>query len=394
VVRLVKVLFIGAGSVASVAVNLLKREKKVSLIICADKNLRRAREFIDLHNGKIVLRKVDASKTSEVAKLAKNIDLVVNASLPDFNLKIMSAALKVGVDYQDLDSRLADLRHAEQLSFDRQFKKEGLVGLINTGISPGLTNLVVAECARRLNTLDSIKIRLLEDLKAKRFIFSWNPSVTIRELSSPVLIFSAGRFHIVKPFSSPEEYSFSQLAGRRLVYTIYGDEVATLPLYLNVKNVDYKSGGAEIENARALFQLGLFRRDRIKVDGTKISPFQVFCALVRESPSPQKTIDFIRRGIIEEGLLSIAVEVVGTKQRRKKIVRKDIISPALTIITKKQPGATYISYPTGAATASFLLAIPHIQRKGVFPPEALSPQTRKRVLEQAKRYKIFVKTVR
>jgi saccharopine dehydrogenase-like NADP-dependent oxidoreductase len=394
VVKQVKVLFIGAGSVTSVAVNLLKREKKVSQIICADKNLRRAREFIDLHNGKIILKRVDASKTSEVAKLAKNVDVIVNASLPDFNLKIMSAALKVGADYQDLDSRLADLRHAEQLSFDRQFKKEGLVGLINAGISPGLTNLVVAECARRLNTLDSIKIRLLEDLKAKRFIFSWNPSVTIRELSSPVLIFSAGRFRIVKPFSSPEIYSFSQLAGRRQVYTIYGDEVATLPLYLNVKNVDYKSGGAEIENARALYQLGLFRRDRIKVDGTKISPFQMFCALVRESPSPQKTIDFIRRGIIEEGLLSIAVEVVGTKQRRKKIVRKDIISPSLTTITKKQPGATYISYPAGAATASFLLAIPHIQRKGVFPPEALSPQIRRRVLEQAKRYKIFVKTVR
>ena len=114
-----RVLLIGAGAVGSVISKLLSKEKSISEVICASNDLKRAKEFIDTKNSNVCLAKLDASNTNQVVKAAKGCDLIINASLPHFNEKIMTAALKVRVNYQDLCSRLKDLKTPEQLQFHK-----------------------------------------------------------------------------------------------------------------------------------------------------------------------------------------------------------------------------------------------------------------------------------
>src|SRR3989338_6029756 len=159
------ILLIGAGAVASVLTKYLVKDRCVSKIVCASKDIKRARQFINKER-KIKLISLDAARTGKIVKAAKGADLIINASLPDFNENIMRAALRVGANYQDLASRLADLKTVEQLKFHSRFRKAKLVGLINAGVAPGITNLLARLAADKLDEVRSIRFRLLEEQEA------------------------------------------------------------------------------------------------------------------------------------------------------------------------------------------------------------------------------------
>ncbi len=373
-----RIVLVGAGATASVIAALLCREKTVSAIICATNNLQRAKKFISEHR-KLSLRQVDASKLSEMEQIAKGADLLINASLPEFNTTIMEAALKTGANYQDLCSWLEDYKTAEQLQFHERFKKAGLVAVINTGASPGITNLLAREAADQLDKVKDIKIRLLEEQCANEFIFSWSPAVTIDEFTSNPLVYRKGRFTFEQPFSKPRDYTFP-IYGKRHAFTIYGDEVATLPLYIKAENVDYKAAGEDIEFARILYRLGLFSDKPVDVKGAKVKPADLFMKIAPKVPTPQQMVKLVKKGVIQEAALAFVVELTGWKNGKQKKIKKEICFPNLKEITKRLPGATYISYPTGLGVTAFALTIPQIKTPGVYPPEGLDKNTRAQVL--------------
>jgi len=331
-----RVLLIGAGAVGSVISKLLSKEKSISEVICASNDLKRAKEFIDTKNSNVCLAKLDASNTNQVVKAAKGCDLIINASLPHFNEKIMTAALKVRVNYQDLCSRLKDLKTPEQLQFHKKFQKAKLVGLINAGIAPGITNLLAKEIADKLDKISEIKIRLIEDQKSSEFVFSWSPQVTLDELSARPLTYRNGRFQLLEPFGGTEEYDFPQPFGKRYAFNVYGDEISTIPRYIKVKRIDFKSSGTDIEFSKALYGLGLFSKKPFFLDGKKIIPLKFFSKIAPALPTPKEMIKLIESGIIENAVFASVVE--GIKN------------------------------------------IPKIDNYGVFPPEALSSDIRKEIL--------------
>src|SRR3989338_2569184 len=172
------------------------------------------------------------NKDDEIAEKARGVNLIINVSLPRFNENILEAALRVGAHYQDLASELADLKTAEQLKFVERFKEAGLTALINTGVAPGITNLLAREAADKLDTVEEIHFRCVEEQKASEFIFAWSAETTLDDLTAPPLVFRNGVFLLTKPFEDSEEYEFPEPFGKRHAFSIYGDEVATVPLML------------------------------------------------------------------------------------------------------------------------------------------------------------------
>jgi saccharopine dehydrogenase (NAD+, L-lysine-forming) len=244
-----RILVVGAGAVGSVLAKILAKERGVS-VSCAANDLPAARRFLGADGKRVGLVRTDASDAAAVARAAKGSDLVVNASLPKFNLKLLRAALVARANYLDLDSLLKDWRHAEQLTYDKLFAKAGLTGLINAGVSPGLTNLLAAEAAERFATLDTLRFRILEEQDAERFIPSWSANVLKDELESWPLVFRRGKFAHVRPLKASETFRFPAPFGKRRVVSVYGDEIATVPLFLPVKNADYMTRGSSSRSRR------------------------------------------------------------------------------------------------------------------------------------------------
>lgn len=384
-----RIFIVGAGAVGSTMAAMLAKEKRVREVICGDRDTKRARQFLK-PGGKISLVKANAASAASIAAGAKGCDVIVNASLRDFNLIVMSAALTAKAHYQDLDSHLLDLKHAEQLQMHKAFKKAGRTGLINAGVSPGVTNLLAREAAERMGSVDSIRIRLIEDQRAEKQFFSWSPRVTLDEVSSAPLVYRKRRFALTEPFADEEEYEFPAPIGRRKVVSIYGDEVATIPLYVKTRNVDYKACGADIEFARTLRDLGMLGTEKVRVAGKRVRPFDVLAKVAPPVPTPMRIKEMLEKGELKEATLAAAVDVRGKLAGKTVRQRCMLTFPDMKTIAKRAPGATYVAYATAVSAASFALLVPKIGRPGVFPPEALEKKERTAVLARLRREGISV----
>jgi len=71
-------------------------------------------------------------------------------------------------------------------------------------------------------------------------------------------------------------------------------------------------------------------------------------------------------------------------------MKKTAIFPDLIDITKKLPGANYISYPTGLAAYIFSKVVSKIKNPGVIPPEVLDYSLRKQILVELESYGIII----
>lgn len=378
-----RVLIIGSGAVGSVIAKFLNMNKKVKQIICGDINLKRTRQFVNFKSKKITFEMIDATDEIQIKKVAKDADLIINASLPDFNTTIMKAALKVRTNYQDMCSHLDKSNKPQQLRFNDKFKKEKLVGLINTGISPGITNILAKNESDKLDQIHNIKIRTLVDQYAITPIFAMSPEITLEESTASPIIYRNGLFKFLKPFEEFENYNFPDPIGDRYVYSVYGDEIATLSRNIQTKNIDFKSGGFDIESSKMLYSLGLLSDKPIKIGNESIVPLDFIMGKKPPAiPLPTEMNNMIKEGLIADGHVTIVVESNGKKFNKKMTIKNSIMFPSLKEIAQKSPGATYISYPTGLAAFSFSKIIPLIEKKGIVPPELLHLDLRNYVLTE------------
>ena len=319
-----KVVILGFGAVGSVVARLLAKENSVDKIICADVKFR-----YTLKNKKISFQKVSIlDKTGFFNFLHKTKpDVVINTSLPGFNKKIMEGCLKAGVNYFDtcsywdlnIKKKEGNPYIMEQLSYDNAFKKRGLKGLINAGVSPGLTNLITKECADRLDSVESIKIRLVEDTGSKELFFSWNKDWLLDEIASPPLVYHNGKYKLEEPFLGEEEFEFPSPIGKRKVYYFCQDEVGSLPLHIKVKNLDVKAFDNNIDVSKLLVQLGLTSRKKIDIQDFKISPVQFLSAVLPDSP-PGTEKKF------KESIFAFSVEATGKLKGKKKTFKYSVVS--------------------------------------------------------------------
>ena len=241
-----KVLILGYGNVGSILAELLSREPSVKSIVCGDLNPKERGK-----NNKIVLRKINLVNKKEVSEIISQVkpNVVVNAALPIFNTLIMDCCIQSKVNYLDSASYWDEDESpnpispykVEQLEYNEDFQYSQITGLINAGVSPGLTNILARQSIKGLDEVDHIKIRLLEETKMNKLVFSWCKEWLIDEIESIPLVYSGNKFQLIDSLNNNVEiYDFPEF-GKRRVSHIAQEEVGTLPLYLKVKNVDIKA---------------------------------------------------------------------------------------------------------------------------------------------------------
>ena len=162
-----KILVLGYGVVGSVLAQLLHKDAAVTKVIVADILFKKEKKFEKMHHMKVNLK--NKSQLETIIKKQMS-DVVINASSPNFNEDILAACVKAGVNYLDLaacwepdsDKKARSPYKIEQLDFDKQFHEKKIIGLIEAGVSPGMTNLFVRECADEFDELEDVKIRLVD----------------------------------------------------------------------------------------------------------------------------------------------------------------------------------------------------------------------------------------
>lgn len=378
-----KVIIIGAGATGSIIAKFLCDSDRVERVLAGDIDQVKAKKFLVQH-PKLSFKEVNAKHIEEVAVLAAGFDLLINASLPDFNECLMQAALKAGTNYQDLASDYDD-GQIEQLKYHEQFKEKNLLALINASASPGVTNLVARDIACQLKRIEYIKIRLLEDVSSDIPFTAWSKAITFDEFYWKPLVWDHDKFVEKDNFAEEEVYNFQEPFLNQKCYLLAQEDIGSMPQYIKAKHIDLKAGGSEIELARILFKLGLFKKHPVKVGDTSIAPYDYLLKIWPDVLSPDEMKKLVDSGKLNNAHFWVSVEESGYIES-KKIVKKAIIMfPDQKTVNKLYPGATYISYAAGLSASVFALAIPDIKSKGVFPPEGLGKDECLRVTDNLKK---------
>src|SRR5947199_2050637 len=356
-----RIFVLGAGATGSLLAQLLERQGHT--VWCGDRDPERARRFLG-KKSTIAVTEVNARNLRRIVKTAKGCHLIINASASVFNEIVLRAALRLRAHCMDLSSHLT--RHpfkAEQFRYAKKFEEKNRVALINSGVAPGLTNLLVKRAAELLDEVHNAHIRLYECAESDDPISQWSPEVSFDEAVSHPRVYRNGKFLLKKRFAELEKFRFPDPVGKVRVVLAAQDEVGTLPHFIPMREMDVKIGGNEIDRLRRWQRLGKLNRSR---------------GLVRlrfpKTPTPQMVAKLIRQGVLQNARFALAVLVQGEKHGPKRdqrlLLRSDCAFPTLYQIRRWGLFTTPIAYATAHMAALFVKHFPR-EEPGVFAPETV-----------------------
>jgi hypothetical protein len=365
-----RIFVLGAGATGSLLAELLLRQGHT--VWCGDRDPARGRRFLG-EKSTIAVAEVNARNMLGIVRAARGCQLIVNASASVFNLIVMRAALRLRAHYVDLSSHLTrNPFKAEQFVCTERFREKNRAALINTGAAPGLTNLLVKRAAEMLDEVHSVHIRLYESTESDDPISQWSPEVSFDEAISHPRVYRSGRFRMGKRFAELEKFRFPDPIGNASVVLAAQDEVATLPYFIPMRNMDVKIGGNEFDRLRRWYKQGKLSKSR---------------GIVRhrfpQTSSPRMIANLIRQGVLQNARFSAAVLVRGVKRGAKEdrhlLIRTDAVFPTLYQIRQQGRYTTPVAYATAHVAALFIKNFPR-ESAGVFAPENLSLEIRRAII--------------
>ena len=365
-----RIFVLGAGATGSLFAQLLERQGHI--VWCGDRDPLRARRFLGKKSS-IPIAEVNARNLRGIVKAAKGCQLIINASASVFNEIVLRAALRLRAHYLDLSSHLTrNPFQSEQFRYAKRFEEKNRAAVINTGAAPGLTNLLVKRAADLLDEVHSVQIRLYESSESDDPISQWSPEVSFDEAVSHPRVYRAGKFKLAKRFSEIEKFRFVDPVGTARVVLAAQDEVATLPRFIPLRDLDVKIGGNEIDRLRRWHKQGKLSKSH----GLQKSRFP-------ETSSPRKIANLIRQGILQNARFASAILVNGLKRNAREDVylqiRSDVLFPSLYTIRQHGLFTTPVAYATAHVAAQFLKNFPR-EESGVFAPESLPEEIRRNIL--------------
>ncbi|MGB7434771.1 MAG: saccharopine dehydrogenase NADP-binding domain-containing protein, partial [Candidatus Acidiferrum sp.] len=356
-----RIFVLGAGATGSLLAQLLERQGHD--VWCGDRDPIRARRFLGKRST-IAVTTVNARNLHGIVRAARGCHLIVNASASVFNEIVLRAALRLRAHYADLSSHLTrNPFQPEQLRYCERFREKHRVALINTGAAPGLTNLLVKRAADLLDEVESVHIRLYESTESEDPISQWSPEVSFDEAISNPRVYRNKRYILAKRFSELEKFRFPDPIGAANVVLAAQDEVATLPKFIPMRDLDVKIGGNEFDRLRRWHKQGKLSKSR----GLQRQRFP-------ETSSPRKIASLIRRGLLQNARFAASVLVRGVNHGPKEdeylLLRSDALFPTLYRIRQQGLFTTSVAYATAHIAAQFIKYFPR-DAEGVFAPEQL-----------------------
>ncbi|MEM1540758.1 MAG: saccharopine dehydrogenase C-terminal domain-containing protein [Candidatus Bathyarchaeia archaeon] len=373
-----KVLILGCGAQGSVIATHLARSPHVNELRLADISIRRVKSLANrLQSDKVTVHKVNAANVKRLLKVAKKVDVLVNAASYSWSIikNSMEAALTSGANY-------VDLAGIEQIIFNAKWEDAELTALIGIGEDPGITNLLAAKAADEMDTVDEIRLRDWGSVTSKEMVSSWSPAAAWSDFAEEPIIYDRGVYKRVPPFSGEEVYRFPMPIGPQTVTWHAHEEVISLPLYIKgVQYVDFKLGIPDLSVVKYIISLGLLSDKYVRVKGKRVSPKTVFTSLLPRTLSMDEVEEKISEGSLIDEQQCVTVEVKGEKKGQKV----EYIAYALMNLQEANTlmsGATALSYLVGtpAAVATEMLLKREIKTKGVIPPEGLNSEERATLL--------------
>ena len=393
-----KLLIIGCGGVASVAIHKCCQNSEVFTDICiASRTVSKCDALKEKLQGttktRITTAQIDAEDVAALVALIREYqpDAVLNVALPYQDLAIMNACLEAGVHYIDTanyeaedtqdpafrevcEKRCRELGftayfdYSWQWNYQEKFQKAGLTALLGSGFDPGVTSVFTAYALKHyfdeIHTIDILDCNGGDH--GYPFATNFNPEINLREVSAPGSYWENGKWVEVPAMSIHREYDFQQV-GKKDMYLLHHEEIESLAKNIpGVKRIRFfmTFGQSYLTHMNCLQNVGMLSTEPVEFQGQSIVPIQFLKALL---PDPASL------GPRTVGKTNIGCIFTGIKDGKEKTL--SIYNVCDHQECYKEVGSQAISYTTGvpAMIGAMLVATGVWQKPGVFNLEEFDP---------------------
>lgn len=332
-----KILIIGCGGVASVAIQKCAKKADVFSEICiASRTVSKCdalkEKLAGVTEARITTAQVDADDVEDLIALIEREQpgAVLNLALPYQDLTIMDACLACGVDYIDTanyeaedtqdpawreayEKRCAEkgftayFDYSWQWAYRERFEKAGITALLGTGFDPGVTGVFSAYALKHY--FDEIHYIDIMDCNGGDhgypFATNFNPEINLREVSANGSYWEDGHWVETKPMEIKREYDFAQV-GRKDMYLLHHEEIESLAQNIpGVKRIRFfmTFGQSYLTHMKCLENVGMLRTDPVLFEGKEIVPIQFLKTLLPDPASlGPRTVGKTNIGCIFRGI--------------------------------------------------------------------------------------------
>jgi saccharopine dehydrogenase-like NADP-dependent oxidoreductase len=355
----------GAGAVCKETTRDLARFSPFEDIVVADYDLDAAQALVDdIGDSRLSALKFDADDEDAMRRTFPEFDVVVNGLPFKYDLPVNKVCAELGVNGLDVSSE------DPQFALHERALEKDMIFIPGVGATPGITNMMVARAAERLDVLHEVDIyfaafRCLAPAPGLLATTLWEfvPEEEEREEA----YFEDGSWHATPPMSGGIDVEFHELIGVQRVYYVPHDEAYTLPVsYPSLRRAAVRGCFPPhvMELMGALMRGGLLTSDEVMLGDDSFSSVEVVRELLWQSPSSREN------PIWAYGLV---VEVRGEADGR---------SVHCTYRSKHPPqerwggpSAYFKNVGIPLAIGAELIASGQVQGRGVLPPERALPVT-------------------
>ena len=374
-----KVLIVGCGGVASVAIHKCCQNNKVFDAICiASRTVSKCEALKEKlqpsYKGTITTAQVDADNTEELIALIEKEkpDAVLNLALPYQDLTIMDACLATGTDYVDTANYepedTAKFEYKWQWAYREKYEKAGITALLGSGFDPGVTGVFSAYALKHyfdeINDIDILDCNGGDH--GYPFATNFNPEINIREVSAKGSYWEDGHWVETEPMEIKREYDFPEV-GRKDMYLLHHEEIESLALNIpGIKRIRFfmTFGQSYLTHLKCLENVGMTSIEPIMYEGKEIVPLQFLKAVL---PDPASL------GPRTKGKTNIGCIFKGKKDGKEKTIY--IYNVCDHEECYKEVGSQAVAYTTGvpAMIGAMMLMTKTWNKDGVHNIEEFDP---------------------
>nr|NIV16630.1 saccharopine dehydrogenase [Fodinibius sp.] len=267
-----KVVVLGAGLIGkAIAIDLCKNYQVTSVDLNRD-NLKQLEERHPIHTIE-----ADVSDKRSVEQLVKGCDLVIGAVPGFLGLNTLKAVIESGKNIVDIS-----FFDGDPFELDLLAKEHNVTAVIDCGVAPGLSNMLLAYHYQKINLTDFTCY--VGGLPMERYLpfqykAPFSPVDVLEEYIRPVRMMEAGKVVTRPALSEPEYIEFPKIGTLEAFNT---DGLRTLLQTMPLANMKEKTlrypGHREL--MESLRNTGFLEKDALEIEGVSVRPLDVTAQLL------------------------------------------------------------------------------------------------------------------
>jgi saccharopine dehydrogenase-like NADP-dependent oxidoreductase len=346
-----KIVVLGGGMIGSVIANDLSDEYNVTVV---DKDSHKLNILKESSSVRTIIS--DLSSEIKIQEIIIDYDLVICALPGYMGFKALKSIVSEGKNVVDFSFSSEDPFQLDAIALEKN-----VTAIVDCGISPGLSNLVLGYHNDRMK-IQNYKCMIGGLPFKKEWPFEYkaffSPIDVIEEYTRPARIIENGKLVTKGAMTDSEIVEFESVGKLEAVNT---DGLRTLIKTMKIPNMVEKTirHPGHIEMMKIFREIGLFSTEEIDIGGKIVKPIEVTSKLIFPFWLPSEN---------EEDFTVLQFSISG-EANNKNVEHIYTLFDSYDVETKTSSMARTTGY-TCCAVARFILEDKY-NRKGICPPEYL-----------------------